>query len=183
MKNGPFRAMHAPPPLTGESSTNSANPVPLARSSFSARLSRSYREIRSFGGACSEVVACPRELCCLRLDTAQIVPRGAERERAEPPPYAPSSPPACECGPIPCSHALVRPKRSVFGGAASPRRLGNSRPATRLFPGLHAASVVPECVPSRAAVASARAMPSTPLHRVRKSQGGVWPGRSRALRG
>jgi hypothetical protein len=96
---------HAPPAFAGESSTNSANRAPLARSSFSVRSSLSCREIRSFGGAYSEVVACPREPCFRPLDTAQIVPRGAERERAEPPPHAPSLPPACGCGPIPCSHA------------------------------------------------------------------------------
>ena len=153
--------------------TPSASRVPLARSSFSARSSRSYREIPSFGSAYSEAVACPRERCCLPPDMAQIVPRGAERERAKPPPHVPSLPSACERGPIPCSHASVRPQRSVFGGAAGQQCLGNSGPATRLFPGLHAASVVLESVPCRAAVASARAMPVALLHRVRKSRGGV----------
>jgi hypothetical protein len=167
------RSMHAPPAPTGERSTNSASRVPLARSSFSSRSGRSYREIPSLGGVYSEVVACPRERCYLPPDMAQIAPRGAGRERAKPPPHVPSLPPPCEFGPIPCSHASVRPQRSVFGGAVGQQCLGNSDPATRLFPGLHAASVVLESAPSRAAVASAHAMSVASLHRVRKSQGGV----------
>src|SRR5215467_2122487 len=166
------RGVHGPTSAAVERSTNSASRLPLGRFSSSASPGRSYRETPSFGGVYSEVVACPRERCYLPPDMAQIAPRGARRERAKPPPHVPPLPPACECGPIPCSHASVRPQRSVFGGAAGQQCLGSSVPATRLFPGLHAASVVLESAPSRAAVASVHAMSAASLHRVRKSQGG-----------
>src|SRR5258708_20426468 len=100
---------------------------------------------------------------------AQIVPRGAERERAKPPPHVPSLPSACERGPIPCSHASVRPQRSVFGGAAGQQCLGNSPPPTRLFPGLHTASFFLESVPCRPPVASPPPMPPTLLPPVHNS--------------
>ena len=84
-------------------STSSANRAPPARVSLPARSCRPCPGIRLFGGAGSEVPACPHARRRQPADAARILPRGAAQARAAPLPHARSGPPACERGPIPCS--------------------------------------------------------------------------------